>query len=233
MRHIAIAAGLMAATTISLQAATAEAQTRSGPRAAMPPDVEVALARSAAPPAISDSARVWIWNGHRYAVAEQGKSPVNCYVGRPWVESLEPHCFDAEGSSSVMPILMKRVELYAAGKSEPEAEREIKLTIAKGGFRLPRRPAFTYMMSAAQHLVNGEGVAVGAWQPHLMIYYPGLTAAATGLRGFVHGVGFIENPGQPMSAYIIPLQTFVPKPAFRKSLPSPPSRWSSPPPPSR
>jgi len=85
----------------------------------------------------------------------------------------------------------------------------------KGTFKLPRRPAITYMMSAAQSLVNTEGSAVGAWQPHLMIYYPNLTSESTGLPGFVPDLGFVENPGQALSALIVPLKTFVPAPPKR------------------
>ena len=42
---------------------------------------------------------------------------------------------------------------------------------------------------------------------------PPLSRAAVGLPGFVPDVGFVENPGQALSALIIPLKTFVPGPA--------------------
>ena len=107
---------------------------------------------------------------------------------------------------------MHRVERYAQGMADSLVEREITAGIRSGRFRLPRRPAVTYMMSAAQELVGGNGAAVGAWQPHLMIYYPNWTGAQAGLPGFVPDVGFVENPGTPLSALVIPLKTFVPKP---------------------
>ena len=74
------------------------------------------------------------------------------------------------------------------------------------------RPALTYMMSSAQNLVGGDGTPVGAWQPHLMIYYPEWTGKQAGLEGFVADVGFIENPGTPLAALVVPLKTFVPAP---------------------
>jgi len=155
---------------------TALAQKRPGARPTMPRGREIALARSAAPSVVSENARVWIWTGVRYVIADSGKSSVNCYVGRPWDEGVEPHCFDEEGSRTIMPIMMRRVELYAAGKPELEVERDIADGLTSGRFRLPSRAAITYMMSGAQKLVNGEGTAVGAWQPHMMIYMPYLTA---------------------------------------------------------
>ena len=50
-----------------------------------------------------------------------------------------------------------------------------------GRFRLPRRPVLSWMLSAGQRLISDEGSPVGRWRPHLMIYYPYLTAAELGL----------------------------------------------------
>lgn len=195
---------------------TAAAQSRQGARAPMERQAEIALARSAAPGAVSAGSRVWLWTGERYAIGDSGTTAVNCYVGRPWVPSVEPHCFDAEGSATIMPIQMRRVELYAAGRNDTETEKQVAEEIRTGRLRLPTKPAMTYMMSAAQQLVSGTGTAVGAWRPHLMIYYPNLTAAGTGLPGFVAEVGFVENPGTPFSAIVVPLATFVPSGAAPK-----------------
>ena len=203
---------LVAAIAVMTSPADALSQARAGARPLLPRAEEIALARSAAPAPVSSSARVWTWNGERYVVADSGKSRVNCYVGRPYVEAVEPHCFDEEGSRTVMPIVMRRVELRAQSKSEEEIDRELFAGIANGKYQLPQKPALTYMMSSAQKLVNGQGVSVGSWQPHLMIYWPNLTAESTGLPGFVPDLGFVENPGQALSALVIPLKSFVPLP---------------------
>ena len=200
------------ALVLALLPAALPAQSRTGNRPVMAREAEVALARSAAPADISARARVWVWNGSRYVVADSGSSSVNCYVSRQWVPSVEPHCLDEEASATILPILMRKVELYAQGKTDADVEREIADRIQAGDFRLPSRPAVTYMMSAAQDLVGGNGTAVGAWQPHLMIYYPNWTGPQAGLAGFVADVGFIENPGTSLSAMVIPLKTFVPAP---------------------
>ena len=205
--HLAKVAVLVAGV-----AGPAAGQSRQGVRPALERQLEMALARSAAPAAVSDRARVWIWNGSSYVIADSGQTRVSCYVGRPWAGAIEPHCFDAEGSETILPIQIRRTELYAQGKPAAEVEREIAEGILAGRYRLPERPAVTYMMSAAQRLVNGEGTAVGAWQPHLMIYYPYLKSEEVGLPGFVPDLGFVENPGQALSTVVIPLKTFVPAP---------------------
>ena len=192
--------------------ASAFAQSRHGARDVMPRDKELALARSAAPTAVSEKARVWVWTGRTYAIGDSGTSSVNCFVARNWVPSVEPHCMDEEASATILPIFIRKIELYAQGKSDADVERDFSERLARGEARLPSRPAVTYMMSEVQELVNGQGAAVGPWQPHLMIYYPRLTGEQTGLLGFVPGIGFVENPGTPLSALIIPLKSFVPLP---------------------
>ena len=154
---------------------------QAGARKLIPRAEEIALARSAAPKAVSGRATVWIFTSSGYVVAEQGTSGVACYVSRSWVESIEPHCFDAEGAASIMPLEMRTVELRHQGLSREAVERELAAGLASGRFRLPRRPALSWMLSGAQRLISDEGRPVGRWQPHLMIYYPYLTAAELGL----------------------------------------------------
>jgi hypothetical protein len=207
-RRVLVGLSLVAtATTASLTA-----QSRIGARPTMDRAAEIALARSAAPSQISATAKAWIWTGSRYEVGEPGTSEVNCFLARAWVPSVEPHCLDAEASRTILPILMHKIELYAQGRADSLVEREIAAGIRSGRFKLPTRPAVSYMMSAAQVLVGGNGTAVGAWQPHLMIYYPNWTGEQAGLPGFVPDVGFIENPGTPLAAFVVPLKTFVPRP---------------------
>ena len=72
-------------------------------------------------------------------------------------QSLEPHCFDAEGSATVLPMELRRTELLREGKSTEEIDREIAAGLLTGKYRLPRRPAMSYMMSPEQVLYNDEG----------------------------------------------------------------------------
>ena len=206
MRHVW---GLLVAGGLLMNVPPVQAQTRNGPRATLARANEIALARTAAPAAISAKARVWVWQGDRYVVADSGQSAINCYVGRPWSTSLEPHCFDEEAVRTIMPILMRKTELYATGKNDADVDREIASGLLTGKFKLPQRPAVTFMMSASQKLVTGDGQNVGAWEPHLMIYYPYLKAEEAGIPGFVPGVGFVENPGHALATLVVPLKTFV------------------------
>jgi hypothetical protein len=163
-------------------AQSAEAGIRYGAPVRLPLAEEIALARSAAPAAVSEEATVLVLaeGAVRWVVAEEGTSGATCYVSRTWPGSLEPHCFDPEGSKTILPIHLRTLELGHAGASEQEIEREIDAGVAAGRFRYPSHPAMSYMLSSAQKLVSDEGQPAGAWKPHLMIYWPGLTKADLG-----------------------------------------------------
>ena len=183
-----------AVVLITLFAMSAKAQDsrdprRAGPRKVLAVSHEIAMARSAAPASIADSASVYVFTDTGYVLAERGSNGAACYVSRSWPASIEPHCFDSEGAATILPMHMREVELLHRGLSPADAEREIGAGISSGRFRLPRRPAVSYMMSSAQELISDEGKAVGKWRPHVMIYYPFLES---------------DGPGQPdMKAAII------------------------------
>jgi hypothetical protein len=187
---------------------------KSGPRALLPRDREIALARSAGPASVTGGARVHVLTATGYVVADSGTTSAACYVSRSWPESLEPHCFDAEGAATILPMEMRRVELLSAGRSMNEVEREIADGLIAGKFRLPIRPAMSYMMSCAQQLISDDGRAVGKWRSHLMIYFPYLTNELIGMAaGPDLTAAVVVNPGTPEANIMIPVEEFISPPS--------------------
>lgn len=203
------ALSILSALPVTLAGQSVDAR-EAGPRRNLPLAREVALARSAAPAAISADATVLAWKDGKYDVVEEGSNGVSCYVSRSWPESLEPHCFDREGSRTILRIHIWQVEQLAAGREKAEVAMEIDRRISSGEFSVPSRPAMSWMMSADQELISPEGVAVGAWKPHVMLFYPNLDAESLGL-GAVQGVegGVVVDPGTPLSNLMIPVEAFV------------------------
>jgi hypothetical protein len=179
-------------------AAAQEVSGPPGPRLLLDRAEEIRLARSAAPAAVSGTARVWYFERGRYVVADSGSSDVECYVSRSWPLALEPHCFDAEGARTIMRMHRRGVELANAGISKDSAARELAAGIASGQYPLPARPAMSWMMSSAQVLYSDTGQRAGAWLPHIMIYIPYLTAqmAGTGTNQDPYA-GMVVNAGKP------------------------------------
>jgi len=180
-----------------------------GPREILDRAYEIALARSAAPPAVSAGATVLVLGERGYVVAEEGTSDVTCHVSRDFAESLEPLCFDAEGSRTILPIYLRRAELRARGISPAEIEADIADGLRTGRFRLPTRPAIGYMMSAEQVLFAPDGRNVGAWRPHVMIYYPYLEGTDLGLGDPPSLPVVMSDEGQATSALIVAVPDFV------------------------
>jgi hypothetical protein len=209
MSYSAAALILLLVTSMELSAQSAGAG-KSGPRALLPRDQEIALARSAAPPGVSDSARILILTERGFEVAVPGSSPVTCIVNRSWPDSLEPSCFDAESTLSVLPVELYRTEQRQKGRSDEAIEREINDRLADGRFRLPRRPALQYMLSSAQQLISDEGRKVGKWYPHLMLAVPYLTNVDLGLPETMDmRVGMVSDAGKPWATLVIPVRSFV------------------------
>jgi hypothetical protein len=176
------------------------AASRAGRRAMLPVADEILLARSAAPRSVSANARVLMLTDTGHVVIAEGSSEVTCVVNRSWDRSVEPHCYDPEGAASVMLLELRRNLLRHLARSEADIDADLADGRRRGIYRLPSRPAVTYMMSARQVLYDGSGRLVGKWRPHLMIYFPNLTNAAVGLPtvpdmriGTVNGEGSAES----------------------------------------
>ena len=172
---------------------------------------EIRLARSAAPAEVSARATIFVLRDGKYVEHLKGTNGVACYVSRSQPEAIEPECFDAEAVQTIMPIDMLQTELRLAGRTSAEVDAVVAVKIQSGEFRLPRRPAMVYMMSAAQILYTPDGRRVGAWKPHLMIYYPYVRATDLGLEKEGQLISF-QGEGGATSAIVIPVNEFV-KPA--------------------
>lgn len=171
---------------------------------------ETALARSAAPAQVSAEATVMVLERGGYVVAESGSNGVTCYVARTWPGSLEPQCFDREGSATILRIELRRAELREHRQAPEAIDRAIAEGLRTGELRLPTRPAMSYMMSSGQILFNDEGEHVGRWQPHLMIYVPYITGADLGLGDPPStAAALVVDPGTPMANIMIVVREFL------------------------
>jgi hypothetical protein len=211
VRRMALAIVAVTCLSMAVEAQESTDARRAGRRQFLARDQEVALARSAAPANIGDSATVYVFTDSGFVVAERGTNGASCYVSRSWPTSLEPHCFDAEGAASIMRIHMREVELLHRGLTPDAAQREMAADISSGKLRLPAKPAMSWMFSAEQKLIGDTGQPAGRWRPHIMIYYPYLAAMPGGDGGAPTFLGgMVSGAGTSQSSIIIPVSEFVP-----------------------
>lgn len=145
----------------------------------MSPQTETALARSAAPAAISKHATILILGTHGYNVVQNGQNGFTCLVERGWmvpfgrtnfwsVKMRAPTCYNAAASRTILPYTFKRTEMALAGASKSQIEDRIVAAIAAKALPTPAPSSMAYMMSKSQYLNDG----VKAWYPHVMIFTP-------------------------------------------------------------
>ena len=149
---------------------------------------EIALARSAAAPSVSDDAEVLVLGPHGYVSAVPGKNGFVCLVSRAWFSGFEddgfwnpkemgPICFNRQAARSVLPTFLTRTTWALAGVSRPEMLKRTRAAMAAGKIRAPEVGAFTFMMSKGGYLGDDAG---GPWHPHVMFYMPPMPLADWG-----------------------------------------------------
>jgi hypothetical protein len=177
-------------------------------------NAEIALARSAAPPAISSDAEVLVLGRNGYETAVKGKNGFVCVVERSWMSPFDhpgfwnpkmrgPLCFNPAAARSILPLTYKRTELVLAGLSKAQIIDGIK-TFDKKELPALEPGAMCYMMSSQGYLND----SVGHWVPHLMFYLPltdGMTWGAD-----VPGSPVLLNPQfngapEPVTEFMIPV----------------------------
>ena len=140
---------------------------------------EIALARSAAPEAISNDAEVMVLDKDGYKIAVAGKNGFVCVVERAWMSGFDspqywnpkirgPICFNPQAVRSILPMTITRTTLVLAGRSKNEIMEAMAAEVRNKQLPPLEPGAMSYMMSRAGFLDD----SAGHWIPHLMIYTP-------------------------------------------------------------
>jgi hypothetical protein len=165
-------------------------------------DIEIALARSAAPPSISHDAEVLVLGPHGYKIAVKGINGFVCLVERSWMSPFDsrefwnpklrgPICYNPPAVRSVLPLTFKRTALAFAESDKNQMLDSIKTALQKRQLPMPESGAMSYMMSKEGYL----GDTVGHWHPHLMFHIPRTDAVVS--RGDTATWG-ANLPGSPV-----------------------------------
>ena len=148
---------------------------------------EIALARSAAPASISDSAEVMVLRREGYTTAVKGSNGFLCIVERSWGAATDdpgfwnprirgPICFNPQAAKTVVPIFLMKTHLVLSGASKAAIVQAIASALDQGKLSALESGAMCYMLSKQQYL-SDEGKN---WHPHLMFFVPGHAAKSWG-----------------------------------------------------
>ena len=177
-------------------------------------NAEIALARSAAPEAISREAKILVLGRHGYETAAEGKNGFVCVVERGWMSPSDapefwspkirgPICFNPPAARSVLPTTLERTELVLAGRTKAEIIEGNKAAFEKGGLPPLEPGAMSYMMSKDAYLTDGNDHNLA----HLMFYAPPLDGRAWGADLPKSPIMLIPQfkGAQPIDVFIVPV----------------------------
>lgn len=170
--------------------------------AATPRERQIQLAESAAPAEVSSRATIYVLGPHGYEKAREGSNGFSCLVTRQYLTTMEPECFDAEGSQTTLLVRLRTEELRAQGKSDEAIAAELESGYKSGKFIAPRKAGIVYMMSAENYVFDPESKKVIHFPGHLMFYAPYMTARDLGYEREA-SLPYLVHPGAADTLMIV------------------------------
>src|SRR5437588_4214657 len=153
----------------------------------LPREQEIELALSAGPEHLRGDATVYVFGKTGYEKIRDGKNGFTCMVNRDGNQAgdndLKPTCWDAEGSATIVPVMLRVGQLLAEGRTADEIKREIDAAFSEGRFSSPRKAGIAYMLRGdVQYDPKTNEISKTLFPPHYMIYAPGITSADIGIN---------------------------------------------------
>src|SRR5476651_1041072 len=204
-----------ASGAVLLMAATGAARGETAPYPRMAPpsqymmesSAEIALARSAAVPSISNDAGVMVLGAHGFETVAKGTNGFVCIVERAWDKAFSdpefwnpkmrgPVCMNAAAVSTVLPIFIERAQWALSGLSKDQMEANSKTSSTSN--MSPADGAMSYMMAKDQYLSDSDG----QWYPHVMFFGPHADPGAWGAN--LKGSPLLGDPtSSPFTLFFI------------------------------
>lgn len=119
----------------------------------------------------------------------------------------EPICYDAEGTATLLPVTLRKVELRGSGAAEEAITHEIAEGYRTGQFHPAARTGIAYMLATEQTVFDPGLGQVIPYVPHLMFDAPYGRAHDLGMAAdhAGHGLPFLIFEGEPNAMVIVPL----------------------------
>jgi hypothetical protein len=191
---------LVAITTTMVTSLGAMAQDVTHVDARTPREVQVRIAKLAAPKEIADHADTYVLGEHGYELAQRGDNGFSCMIEREKADTMEPECYDAEGTRTTVKVRFYVEQQRAKGVSDEQIERSVKAGYKSGKFKAPSKPGIVYMLSDYNYVLNPETGKTIRFPGHLMFYAPYATEKTVGSG---EGAPYIVHPGEPDALMIV------------------------------
>jgi hypothetical protein len=164
-----------------------------------PRDVQIALALAAGPP-VSGGAAVYVLGPKGYEKAREGTNGFTCLVERERTDTMEPECYDAEGTATTLKARFFVEQERAVGKDEARIADEVAAGYKSGRFSAPHKAGIVYMLSDHNYVFDPGAKQVIHFPGHLMFYAPYATAKDVGEGP---GAPYLTAPGKPDNVMVV------------------------------
>jgi hypothetical protein len=162
----------------------------------LPPDQEMQMALDALPAHLQAGAGVYVLESRGFVRVRESRNHFTCIVNRDAPLNRKPTCYDAEGTATILPVVLRVGELLMQRVPLDRIRAEIKAGFKKGTFVSPRRAGVAYMLSGEVRVYDPATKRFGSFPPHVMFYAPNLTDDDIGSDGNVErGLPFIGYQG--------------------------------------
>jgi hypothetical protein len=161
---------------------------------------QLKLIGEAAPAEVVKGATVYILGKTGYSKHHQGTNGFSCLVLRERKDTVEPECYDAEGSATLLQADLYLEAERAKGRADDAIRAEITQGYKSGRFKAPRKAGIVYMLSPNNRVYDPDAKRVINFPGHLMFYAPYATAKDVGSGP---GAPYLVNPGRPDTLLIV------------------------------
>jgi hypothetical protein len=175
---------------------------------------EIALARTAAPAAVSNDAEVLVMRRRGFESAVKGKNGFVCIVGRGWSSAADPDfwnpkvrvpmCVNAPAARTYLLAITKITDLALAGRTPAQVNEAIIGAIAKKELPAMEPGAMCYMTGKEGY----GGDVLPHWPPHLMFFYSDTDPAIWGANLPGSPVIGIADPVFHLTQFVIAVEQY-------------------------
>ena len=151
---------------------TAEAMARLD--VVFPREVEQRLALSAAPEHLRAGAGIYLYTKRGYERVRAAANGFTCLVNRDaffyGIAHFKPTCWDAQGATTYLPVMLKVGEMLAHHESADAIRKAIEDGFAGGQFRAPESSGIAYMLAGDLELDDSGRITRQVYPGHYMFY---------------------------------------------------------------
>lgn len=151
----------------------------------LPRDAEERLALSGAPEHLRASATLYVYGKQGFEQTRKGDNGFTCLVNRDAFlyggDQFKPTCWDTQGATTYLPVMLKVGELLARKESAEAIKKAIDAGFANKTFRAPSTGGIAYMLAGDVEIDPTTGnVTRTVFPGHYMFYANGTTSEQLG-----------------------------------------------------